>query len=92
MLTWLFCDIKLENYYSLLSVAVIDNHNQKQLGRKWFFSFLFQVAVCHRDVRIGAKAGAEDGNVEERCSLVCSSWLLPENMPGLLVLGWHCPQ
>lgn len=72
----LFYVINWESNCSLLSVAVIDNYNQKQLAEEMVgFSFLLHVAVYHREVRMGAKAGA---GMEpwKRSSLACSAWLL----------------
>lgn len=97
MLTWLlFYVIKWESNCSLLSVAVTDNYNQKQLGEEMVgFSFLLHVAVYHREVRIGAKAGAGDGTMEEKLTgLLPLAPAQPAslNIPGPPALGWYCPQ
>lgn len=92
----LFYVINWESNCSLLSVAVIDNYNQKQLAEEMVgFSFLLHVAVYHREVRMGAKAGAGGGTVEEKLTgLLRLAPAQPAslNIPGLPALGWHCPQ
>ena len=75
---------------------MIDNYNQKQLGEEMVgFSFLLHVAVYHREVRLGAKAGAGDGTVEEKLTgLLRLAPAQPASLtiPGLSALGWHCTQ
>ncbi|KAM7331055.1 hypothetical protein ACRRTK_010244 [Alexandromys fortis] len=92
----LFYVINWESNYGLLSVAVIDNYNQKQPGEAMVgFSFLLHVAVYHREVRLGAKAGAGDGTVEEKLTgLLHLAPAQPAslNIPGPSAFGWHCPQ
>lgn len=97
MLTWLlFYVINWESNCSLLSVAVIDHYNQKQCGEEMVgFSFLLHVAVYHREVRIGAKAEAGDGTVEEKLTgLLRLAPAQPASLtiPWLPALWWHCPQ
>ena len=88
--------MKWESNCRLLSVAVVDNYNQKQLGEEMVgFSFLLRVAVYHREVRMRAKAGAGDGTVEEKLTgLLPLAPAQPAslNVPGPPALGWHCAQ